>query len=50
MIIASAELADVLSWLGVRTHAMSIGGAYQLKNQSGRSPLLDGTRFCFFGF
>lgn len=28
LVIASAELADVLSWEGVRTHAMSIGGAY----------------------
>lgn len=28
LVIASAELADVLGWEGVRTHAMSIGGAY----------------------
>jgi len=29
LVIASAELADLLGWEGVRTHAMSIGGAYQ---------------------
>ncbi|MEK5143518.1 metal-dependent hydrolase [Paenibacillus sp. FSL M7-0134] len=28
LVIASAELADLLGWEGVRTHAMSIGGAY----------------------
>ncbi|MHA7966554.1 metal-dependent hydrolase [Paenibacillus sp. CAU 1782] len=28
LVIASAELADLLSWEGVKTHAMSIGGAY----------------------
>ncbi len=27
LVIASAELSDWLSWQGVRTHAMSIGGA-----------------------
>ncbi|MEC0236102.1 metal-dependent hydrolase [Paenibacillus kribbensis] len=31
LVIASAELADILSWKGVRTHAMSIGGAYQFE-------------------
>lgn len=29
LVIASAELADLLSWEGVRTHAMSIGGAFE---------------------
>lgn len=28
LVIASAELSDLLSWEGVKTHAMSIGGAY----------------------
>ncbi|MEK4660884.1 metal-dependent hydrolase [Priestia sp. FSL H7-0729] len=28
LVIASPELADMLSWEGVRTHPMSIGGAY----------------------
>ncbi|WP_339830498.1 metal-dependent hydrolase [Paenibacillus sp. FSL R7-0272] len=28
LVIASPELADLLGWEGVRTHAMSIGGAY----------------------
>lgn len=29
LVIASPELSDLLSWQGVRTHPMSIGGAYQ---------------------
>lgn len=28
LVIASSELADLLAWEGVRTHAMSIGGAH----------------------
>lgn len=28
LVIASAELADLLSWEGLNTHAMSIGGSY----------------------
>ncbi len=29
LVIANAEISDFLSWQGVRTHAMHIGGAYQ---------------------
>ncbi|MGG1677691.1 metal-dependent hydrolase [Neobacillus sp. NRS-1170] len=29
LVIANAELSDFLSWQGVNTHAMHIGGAYQ---------------------
>lgn len=29
LVIAAFELADYLSWQGVQTHGMSIGGAYQ---------------------
>lgn len=31
LVIASAELADILSWQGIRTHAMSIGGAHSFE-------------------
>jgi len=31
LVIANAEISDFLSWQGVNTHAMHIGGAYQFE-------------------